>query len=54
MSNTTDALKDFHWMMDVLQFIDVGLVILDKNYDVQLWNAFMQNHSARDLSLIHI
>lgn len=33
--------------MDVLQFIDVGLVILDKEFNVQLWNAFMQNHSAR-------
>jgi len=48
MSNAHDTLKDFHWMMDVLQFIDVGLVILDDNYDIQLWNAFMQNHSARD------
>ncbi len=40
------GLKDFHWMMDVLQFIDVGLVILDKKFNIQLWNAFMQNHSA--------
>lgn len=35
-------------MMDALQFIDVGLVILDENYTIQLWNAFMQNHSSRD------
>ena len=32
--------------MDVLQFIDVGLVILDEEFNIQLWNAFMQNHSA--------
>ncbi len=50
MSGTNDALKDFHWMMDVLQFIDVGLVILDENYTIQLWNAFMQNHSSQDSS----
>lgn len=43
-------MSDFHWMMDVLQFIDVGLVILDKNFNIQLWNAFMQNHSAKDHS----
>lgn len=42
-----DFLKDFHWMMDVLQYIDVGLIILDERFNIQLWNAFMQNHSAR-------
>ena len=45
--NKDIGLKDFHWMMDVLQFIDVGLVILDKDFNIQLWNAFMQNHSAK-------
>lgn len=40
-------LNDFHWMMDVLQYIDVGLIILDEHFNVQLWNSFMQNHSAR-------
>lgn len=52
MSGSNDALKDFHWMMDVLQFIDVGLVILDDEYNIQLWNAFMQNHSSKDSSEI--
>lgn len=46
MAKSEDFLKDFHWMMDVLQYIDVGLVILDEDFNVQLWNAFMQNHSA--------
>jgi PAS domain-containing protein len=39
-------MQDFHWLMDILQNIDVGLVVLDKNYRVQLWNAFMENHSG--------
>lgn len=52
MTKQTDFLSDFHWMMDVLQFIDVGLVILDKDFNVQLWNAFMQNHSALDSSAV--
>lgn len=50
MAKSDQFLNDFHWMMDVLQFIDVGLVILDTDYKVQLWNAFMQNHSAKDSS----
>ncbi len=48
MSKADNFLKDFHWLMDVLQFIDVGLVILDRDFKIQLWNAFMQNHSAMD------
>ncbi|WNO09428.1 diguanylate cyclase [Teredinibacter sp. KSP-S5-2] len=46
MSDSQEFLHDFHWLMDVLQSIDVGLVILDKQFNVQLWNSFMQNHSA--------
>jgi diguanylate cyclase (GGDEF) domain len=42
-----DFLSDFHWLMDVLQDIDVGLVILNKEFEINLWNGFMQNHSAR-------
>ena len=33
--------------MDVLQDIDVGLVVLNKDFEIELWNSFMQNHSAR-------
>ncbi|MFT5082538.1 MAG: diguanylate cyclase [Lentisphaeria bacterium] len=47
MAKSDVFLNDFHWLMDVLQSIDVGLVILDDQYNVQLWNSFMQNHSVR-------
>ncbi len=47
MTENNKFLDDFHWLMDVLQHIDVGLVILDREFNVQLWNAFMQNHSAK-------
>ncbi len=47
MANSENFLTDFHWVMDILQNIDVGLVVLDRNYDVCVWNSFMQNHSAR-------
>ena len=46
MSNSEAMLNDFRWIMDVIQTIDVGLVMLDKDFNIQLWNGFMQNHSA--------
>ena len=39
-------IKELHWMMDMFQSIDVGVVVLDRNYTVQVWNRFMENHSA--------
>lgn len=39
-------LGDIHWLMDILQNIDVGLVVLDKEYRIQLWNGFMESHSG--------
>lgn len=39
-------LEDVHRLMDILQNIDVGLVVLDRNYTIQLWNGFMESHSG--------
>lgn len=39
-------IKELHWMMDVFQSIDVGVVVLDRNYCIQVWNRFMENHSG--------
>jgi len=46
MSNSHNMLDDFRWIMEVIQNIDVGLVLLDKDFNITLWNSFMQNHSA--------
>jgi len=35
-----------HWQSTLLQTIDAGLVVLDHDYNVQIWNAFMENHSG--------
>src|SRR5574344_1971268 len=40
-------LDDFHWLMDILQTIDVGLVVIDRQYEIQLWNGFMENPSGQ-------
>ncbi len=50
MAKTKDSNKlfdDVHWQMDILQNIDVGLVVMDENYTIDVWNSFMQNHSGK-------
>jgi len=46
MSEEHDSIREFHWLMDMLQTIDVGLVVLDKHHQVKVWNSFMENHSG--------
>lgn len=45
-NDATIDIKEFHWMMGMLQSIDVGLVVLDRDYNVCVWNGFMANHSG--------
>ncbi|OZG70249.1 diguanylate cyclase [Hahella sp. CCB-MM4] len=44
--NNIDHIAEFHWLMDMLQTIDVGLVVLDREFKIQTWNSFMENHSG--------
>ena len=37
---------EVHWLMDMLQTVDVGLVVLNCDYRIQVWNGFMENHSG--------
>ena len=46
MSAADTDMTEFHWFMDILQTIDAGLVVLDRNYNIKLWNGFMENHSG--------
>jgi len=46
MSVQTDQLNELHWLMEMLHTIDVGLVVLDRDYNIQIWNGFMENHSG--------
>ncbi len=39
-------LGELHWLMSMVQSLDVGLVVLDRAYRIQVWNAFMENHSG--------
>ncbi|MER2492971.1 sensor domain-containing diguanylate cyclase [Catenovulum sediminis] len=44
--NSSDNFKEFHSFMGMLQNLDVGLVVLDREYNIQLWNNFMESHSG--------
>lgn len=39
-------IRELHWLMDMVQNVDAGLVVLGRGYDIQLWNGFMANHSG--------
>ncbi|MFQ2603022.1 PAS domain-containing protein [Aeromonas caviae] len=40
-------IREFHWLMNIVQNLDVGLVVLDREYRIQVWNGFMESHSGR-------
>lgn len=46
MSIDAEQFNELHWLMEMLHTIDVGLVVLDREYRIQIWNGFMENHSA--------
>lgn len=46
MSGQIEQLNELHWMMEMLHNIEVGLVVIDRDYTIQIWNGFMENHSG--------
>ena len=46
MSQITADVAEIHWLMDMFQTVDVGLVVLSADYRIQVWNGFMENHSG--------
>ncbi len=39
-------LHELHWLLDMVHNLDAGLVIIDREHRVHLWNRFMENHSG--------
>ena len=39
-------LNEIHWLVELLQNVDVGMMVLDRDYKVQSWNGFLENHSG--------
>ena len=46
MAGAQIELKEIHWLVDMIQNIDVGLVIIDLDLNVKVWNGFMESHSG--------
>lgn len=38
--------SDMHWLLDVIQSSNVGIVVLDRQLNVEVFNRFMQAHSG--------
>lgn len=60
MAVDENEVNAFHWLVDMLESVEVGLVVMDLDYRVQIWNGFMENHSGltasrmRDQSLFDV
>lgn len=39
---------EYYWLQDLTQSLDVGLVVVDMDYRVVLWNDFMANHHGSE------
>src|SRR3990167_639949 len=51
--NENPDLNEFHWLLAVVQSIDVGVVVLDREYRVHVWNTFMENRSGLQPHEVH-
>ncbi|APD92986.1 diguanylate cyclase [Alteromonas mediterranea] len=38
--------------LELLDSIEVGIAVLDRNFTVQVWNKFLENHSAKKVDFI--
>lgn len=41
-----DELLEFHWMMNMIQTVDVGIVVFNRKFEIKVWNGFMEAHSG--------
>lgn len=46
MTPDTPNFQELHWLLDVIQSADIGIVVVDKNFDIEIFNHFMQVHSG--------
>jgi diguanylate cyclase len=42
----TDDFKELHWLLDIIQSSNIGIVVLDRTLRVEVFNRFMQAHSG--------
>ncbi|MCW8901811.1 MAG: sensor domain-containing diguanylate cyclase [Gammaproteobacteria bacterium] len=49
---TDKSINESHWMMGMLDSINVGLVVVDLEYRIQMWNDYMENLSGSPASKV--
>jgi PAS domain-containing protein len=53
-------LLELHWMMNMIQTVDVGIVVFNRQFEIKVWNGFMEAHSGllpsdvRDVNLFSL
>ncbi|MEE2024562.1 sensor domain-containing diguanylate cyclase [Alkalimonas mucilaginosa] len=46
MADVQVDVSEIHWLMEMFQTVDVGLVVVNCDYRIQVWNGFMESHSG--------
>jgi diguanylate cyclase (GGDEF)-like protein len=46
MSNVMAELEDLHLKHDLLGSIEVGITVVNQDFEIQIWNQFMEHHSG--------
>lgn len=41
----SEELLQMHWQNDLLSSIEVGIVVMDRDFNIEVWNQFMENHA---------
>lgn len=47
MNSDSDSIGELHWLLGIIQNVDVGLIVIDRERTIRLWNGFMENHSGQ-------
>lgn len=56
-NDALEEILELHWMMDMIQTVDVGIIVFNRKFEIKVWNGFMEAHSGllpsdvRDTSL---
>jgi len=50
--NDDTELDELHCLMGVIHSINVGIVVIDKEYTIKLWNSFMVNRSGKRADIV--
>ncbi len=45
MASESTDFEELHWLLDIIQSADIGIVVLDREFNIQIYNRFMQVHS---------